>query len=294
MNDADLHLVVAGRPSDDEVRSRITKAAASDPRIHLRFGFLPDEDVARYVAAADAVTLPYSSVLTSSSAMLAMSLGRAVIAPRMGCLPELVGDEGGELYETPTELGDAIQRALGRDLHAIGRQNRERVANLGWDAVAESTSDLYRTAGRLGRTARPEPTTIAPDPWTERLRRARDDLAVVLLEGAELLLADGGELGSTLMGDRPWQGFQGDGGYGGPPGADDAAGELARAEREGIRYLVFAWPAFWWLDAYPGFARQLRRTWRRVLRTDRVAIYELLRSEQGRRLPLSARTRSQA
>ncbi len=36
--------------------------------------------------------------------------------------------------------------------------------------------------------------------------------------------------------------------WGTPPDDETAIGELERVRRSGIRFVIFAWPAFWWLD----------------------------------------------
>ena len=65
-----------------------------------------------------------------------------------------------------------------------------------------------------------------------------------------------------------------DGVYWGLP-ADDAAAvaELDRERRRGVRFLVFAWQTFWWLDHYAGFAHHVARNYRRVLENDRLQIW---------------------
>jgi hypothetical protein len=56
--------------------------------------------------------------------------------------------------------------------------------------------------------------------------------------------------------------------YWGPP-PDDATAirELERLRLEGACHIVFAWPSFWWLEHYTGFARHLRSSYR-VTRDD--------------------------
>ena len=67
-----------------------------------------------------------------------------------------------------------------------------------------------------------------------------------------------------------------DGLYGGPP-ADDAGAIAAvdAARRGGARHLVFAWPAFWWLDHYAGLRAYLDDHHARVLSNDRLVAWEL-------------------
>lgn len=88
-----LRLLIAGKPGPPPAHiDALHAAAAGDPRIRLCLEFIPDDELQLYYRAADAVVLPFARILTSGSAMLAMSFGRAVIVPRMGCLAELPGD----------------------------------------------------------------------------------------------------------------------------------------------------------------------------------------------------------
>ncbi|MEZ4597387.1 MAG: glycosyltransferase [Chloroflexota bacterium] len=50
-------------------------------------GNVPDDRMQVFLRAADVMVLPYRDVLTSGSAILAMTFGLPVVAPRIGCLP---------------------------------------------------------------------------------------------------------------------------------------------------------------------------------------------------------------
>jgi glycosyltransferase involved in cell wall biosynthesis len=78
--------------------------------------------------------------------LLAMSFGRAVIAPRRGCVAETVDERGAVLYDAddPDGLPGALRQAMGADLEAMGRHNAERLPAFDWSRVAEATLDTYR------------------------------------------------------------------------------------------------------------------------------------------------------
>jgi SAM-dependent methyltransferase len=67
-----------------------------------------------------------------------------------------------------------------------------------------------------------------------------------------------------------------DGQYWGPP-ADDisAIQELERLRRSGANFMVFAWPAFWWLDHYSGLNRYLRSKFQCRLESELVVVFDL-------------------
>jgi beta-1,4-mannosyltransferase len=151
--DPDVHLVVAGSPrarsAGPDLTGPLTTAAAGDPRIHLRLDFVPDREVSALLSAADAVVVPFRDVLTSGSVILAMSFGRAVVAPALGCLPELCDQDGSVLYDPrgPDALARAIREALAADLPGLGRKAAERARQLSWGPIAAATAALYRDSG---------------------------------------------------------------------------------------------------------------------------------------------------
>jgi glycosyltransferase involved in cell wall biosynthesis len=89
-------------------------------------------------------------ILTSGTAILAASFGKAVIAPRRGCLPQTL-DERGTLFYDPL-VTDALEAALGSamaaDLGSMGAQNRAMASRLDWDLIAERTVQVYRGRDR--------------------------------------------------------------------------------------------------------------------------------------------------
>jgi len=69
-------------------------------------------------------------------------------------------------------------------------------------------------------------------------------------------------------------GIDGDHVYWGPP-ADNltAIHELQGLRLAGAKLIVFAWPAFWWLDLYSEFARYLYSHFNCVLKNDRLIAF---------------------
>jgi glycosyltransferase involved in cell wall biosynthesis len=144
--DDDARLVVAGKALDDAYAAKVTALAAGDSRVRLDFGFVPDDELQVYLRAADVVATPFLEILTSGSVLLAMSFGKAVIAPRRGCISETVDERGGVLYDAddPDGLAAALRAAMSADLGAMGRHNLERLPELDWSRVAASTLETYR------------------------------------------------------------------------------------------------------------------------------------------------------
>jgi glycosyltransferase involved in cell wall biosynthesis len=112
----------------------------------LRTLFFPNEDFQIYLNAADVVVLPFSQVLTSGSAIAALSFGKPVIVPALGCLPELVDDSMGILYD-PKDTG-ALSKALldirRCDLDRAGCAAFARAKSLDWQRIASRVAEVYR------------------------------------------------------------------------------------------------------------------------------------------------------
>jgi glycosyltransferase involved in cell wall biosynthesis len=115
--------------------------------------------------------------------------------------------------------------------------------------------------------------------WLHRLRRAANEIRGLVPAGATFILVDEGQCaGGELGAERHVLPFlERDGQYWGAP-EDDATAirELERLRRSGASCLVFAWPAFWWLEYYAEFHRYLRSNFCRVLADDLLVAFDLL------------------
>jgi len=63
--------------------------------------------------------------------------------------------------------------------------------------------------------------------------------------------------------------------WGRPLDSVSAIQELERLRLEGASHIVFAWPAFWWLDYYAEFHSYLRAAFRCALQNDRLVVFDL-------------------
>ena len=150
LDEPDARLVIAGETVDGAYAARLEAAAKGDARVHLALGFVPDEELQVYLRAADVVAAPFREIFTSGSVLLAMSFERAVIAPRRGCVVEVLDDAGGILYDAddPQGLEGALRVALTADLEAMGRHNGASLGRFDWSRVTNATRDVYEAALR--------------------------------------------------------------------------------------------------------------------------------------------------
>ena len=138
-------LIVAGRVLDNEpLRQQVIQAAAGSAQVTLKLEYLPDDDLAALLAAANLVVLPYREIANSGSAILALSLNRPVLAPARGSLLQLraqVEDDWLRLY--PDELTpQALTEAVAAAPPATTAPN---LAALDWPHIARETLDFFKS-----------------------------------------------------------------------------------------------------------------------------------------------------
>ena len=138
-------LLVAGNPMDDDVKRAVVERASRDDRVETVLEFVPDDEVQLYMNAADVVVLPFEDILSSGSVLLSMSFGNPIVAPRDGCLPELLADQPELLYDSDDDAGleTTLERALSADLAELGRRNYERALAYDWGTIADRTIRVY-------------------------------------------------------------------------------------------------------------------------------------------------------
>ena len=162
LTDRDVQLVVAGRPLFGVRPDAILARAAGDPRIHCHLRFLADPEVPVFLGAADLVVLPFEDVLNSGSVLLALSLDRRVLAPRLGALPDLeqlVGARWLRLYAGPLTAG--ILAEARRAVTGTRPDERADLSPFDWKGIADATLAFYRASGArfAGSPGSPMPPT---------------------------------------------------------------------------------------------------------------------------------------
>lgn len=145
VDDEDARLVVAGKPDTEAAGRAVRERAGRDDRVTAVLEFVPADEVQVYMNAADVVVLPYSDILSSGSVLLAMSFGKAVVAPDAGCVGRVVGDRAGFLYDPADEDGleTALREAFDADLRAAGRRAYRRAEGFDWASIADRTREVY-------------------------------------------------------------------------------------------------------------------------------------------------------
>ena len=150
LEDEDLRLVIAGRPSATKLRDQIVRAAAYDPRVRLHLRFVAEEEVQTFMHAADLVVLPYRRVLNSGAALAALSFLRPIMVPAAGAMKELRDGIGSDFVRTyEGSLGEATLACALEWLDVTPRDQaaleRRLCREFGWSDIAARTATFYRS-----------------------------------------------------------------------------------------------------------------------------------------------------
>jgi glycosyltransferase involved in cell wall biosynthesis len=149
LNGSEARLTIAGKLIDPIDLSGLPAAVRDRIAVHDRY--LSDADLLELFGEAEFVVSPYRASLTSGTVLLAMSLARPVIVPRLATLEELVIDgDNGLLFapDDPGALGGALERATRLDGEAWRRMASRAFATANrydWQVIGHLLSGLlYR------------------------------------------------------------------------------------------------------------------------------------------------------
>ncbi|MFW9877563.1 MAG: glycosyltransferase family 4 protein [Candidatus Thorarchaeota archaeon] len=146
-NDGSMKLLIIGMPINKKVEKNLIKKAKRNNNIIFRFGRIPNDKVQIYMNASDIIVTSYKQILTSGTVILAMSFGKPVIAPRMGCIPEILTEDNAFLYN-PQE-NDGLLKVFNKvlkkkeKLSEIGQKNLNLIKKFDWNMIAKKTKKLY-------------------------------------------------------------------------------------------------------------------------------------------------------
>ena len=147
LKEKDTILVICGKCQSQEYEFELSGLVRENDRIRFFPGYIPDDKIQEFFAAADVVVAPFTKILTSSSVALSLSFGRPVIAPALGCLPELITPKAGIVYN-PSEnnaLLASLLKIMETDIKEMGQEayRLSRSVDMNWDTIAAKTRMVY-------------------------------------------------------------------------------------------------------------------------------------------------------
>lgn len=140
-------LLIAGNAPDEDYKNEIIDAANKSANILLQFGYLEDQKLINYIEAADAVVIPFEDTLTSGSVILAMTQGKALIAPEAAKIFDCIPADGCIFYNSHEELIASIQNLPKVNLREMGDACKSAAARLNWESIGTQLNALYGRAG---------------------------------------------------------------------------------------------------------------------------------------------------
>lgn len=111
---------------------------------------LPQQEVAKWIAAADVFVLPSHHEGFGLVALEAMAVGTTVVGTDVGGLSFLLDDEAGILVEphNPASLADGLKQALEQPSEARKKIATERVFENSYDVITERLLAIYEAVAK--------------------------------------------------------------------------------------------------------------------------------------------------
>lgn len=141
-------LLIAGLPKQENLQEEILTEIQGESNIIFIPQRIPDDEIQIYLNSCDCVLVPYNVFTTSGIAILAMSFGRACIAPNIGFFSDVLDTSGAFLYDSKQADGllTAMNQAIAaqQDLPRMGNHNLDLANKWNWQFVAAETVNVYQ------------------------------------------------------------------------------------------------------------------------------------------------------
>ncbi len=144
-------LLAVGEFYDDEAKYRAqVKELGLDDRIRFVADYVPNDQVATYFSAADAVVLPYLSATQSGITQIAYNFDKPVIATNVGGLAEVIIDGKTGLIVPPNDasaLANAIQSFYkGQNEILFVEQVKTEKKKYSWENLVSKIEELVQAS----------------------------------------------------------------------------------------------------------------------------------------------------
>ena len=116
--------------------------------IKITKGFVLDEDIPYYYAAADIALIHRKEILNSGNLPMAFYMGKVVVGPNVGNVGEILRDTGNPTFDIHDNdsLEGALKEAMTLAAQDKGEENRQyAINNLSSKIIAQQHKDLYQT-----------------------------------------------------------------------------------------------------------------------------------------------------
>ncbi len=150
-------LLVAGTPNMDAAPLRqLARDLGVESQMVWRLNYIAEEEVPQLFREATLVVLPYRSIDQSGVLMTAVAFGKAIVASRIGGIPDVIEDGVHGLLVKPGDSQDLAQALQNLLTNPARRRSMEEATGhlaktgLSWAASAQKTVDVYREVVAAG------------------------------------------------------------------------------------------------------------------------------------------------
>lgn len=142
-------LLIVGEPLNNQIRNELVNECNNIKNIITKLRFIENDEIQIYMNASDILIFPFQQILTSGAIFLGISFGKPIIAPKLGCIPETLDENGSFLYNPHDDNGlfNALQKFISNKekLEKMGRYNLNLAKKLDWKNIAIKTKKIYES-----------------------------------------------------------------------------------------------------------------------------------------------------
>ncbi|MBU1802289.1 MAG: glycosyltransferase [Actinobacteria bacterium] len=145
-------LTIAGAPSDAAIASEITASVRTRPEqsvsLHLRF--MSEDELAGHLHRCELVVLPYERVDNSGSVLMALSMCRPVLVPRIPVFERLATEVGPNwvLMYSGALTGVVLDDAL-RTVRSAGKVQGPLLDRRSWQTTGIEHAQVFASAASM-------------------------------------------------------------------------------------------------------------------------------------------------
>lgn len=164
---------------------------------------------------------------------------------------------------------------------------RNGYASLGFEDRLRFDAAIFEFVSQAAREccakfqAAADPEIWKSKSWSHRIRQATQTITALVPRGDAFILVDEDGWGTEpiVAGRRRIPFLEHAGQYWGKPqDAASAIREVLRLRESGAGFMIFAWPAFWWLDYYTELHDYLRTQFQCIHQDERIVVFDLNRN----------------
>jgi glycosyltransferase involved in cell wall biosynthesis len=143
----ELDLILAGEGEQRQPLEQLVSELGLIGRV-IFFGRAAPEQVVELLLGCRFVVIPSRAETFGIVALEGMAAGRALVATRVGGLPEILADRDNRLVEPTVEgLAEGMEELLtSKDLDSIGKLNRILAENFSWEVAGNNYLTIFDTS----------------------------------------------------------------------------------------------------------------------------------------------------